>query len=597
MTARAAIYARYSSDLQTDRSIDDQLALCADFATRQGLAVVATFDDRARSGASVMGRDGLLSMMDAGRTGEFDVLIVEALDRLSRDQEDLAGIYKRLTHAGIEIRAVHEGRADIVQIGIRGLVGALYLQDLAHKVRRGMAGVVRDGRNAGGKAYGYAPVPGKPGELTIVEDEAEIVRRIFAEYAGGKSPRDIAGDLNHEKLPPPRGDYWRASTINGNTKRCNGILQNAIYDGRIVWNRVRMVKDPETGRRVSRPNPEAEWQAIDAPHLRIVPPELFAAAQLRKREAGRTHETKPTRKDGRLLSGLLACGVCGAGMSVKDHRNGRTRIVCTQAKEARSCANRHCFDLEAIETSALDGLRSRLTDRRELEYFVRVYNEERQRLSAGAGAEREKAVNRLRSVQREFDRAADLAIKGILTDAEAAERLSGLRAERATLQARVDKLPEAPKVVALQPALVSRYLRSLEKLRDEVAPGVRHGAEAKAALRDVIEKVVVYPPTGERGPEQETRGYLSRLVDPSLVGRRPIRGGLDETGLRYHQCSAWQFSRFPVRQVEQFGQRTVDAQFQFSPSFARHDLDARDQRADDIRRLPALAVVGLQGIL
>lgn len=149
----AAIYARYSSDFQTDPSIDDQLALCADFARRLGLTVQATFDDRALSAASIMERDGLLSMMDAARAGTFDVLIVEARDRLSRDQEDLTGIYSRLPHAGIENRAVHEGRTDIIRIGIRGLVGALYLRDLAHKVRPGMAGVVRDGR----KAYFNAP--------------------------------------------------------------------------------------------------------------------------------------------------------------------------------------------------------------------------------------------------------------------------------------------------------------------------------------------------------------------------------------------------------------------------------------------------------
>ncbi|MGT2467396.1 recombinase family protein [Mesorhizobium atlanticum] len=141
----------------------------------------------ARSGASIVGRDGVMAMMDAARDGLFDVLIVEALDRLSRNQEDLAGIYKRLTHVGIEIRAVHDSRADVVQIGIRGLVGALYLQDLAQKVRRGMAGVVREGRNAGGRAYGYAPVPGKPGELSIVPHEAEIVVRIFEAFAEGRS--------------------------------------------------------------------------------------------------------------------------------------------------------------------------------------------------------------------------------------------------------------------------------------------------------------------------------------------------------------------------------------------------------------------------
>jgi hypothetical protein len=90
------------------------------------------YDDRARSGASIFGRDGLMRMMDAARDGTFDVILVEALDRLSRDQEDLAGLWKRLNFLGIELRAVHDGKADQIQIGIRGLVGALYLQDLAH---------------------------------------------------------------------------------------------------------------------------------------------------------------------------------------------------------------------------------------------------------------------------------------------------------------------------------------------------------------------------------------------------------------------------------------------------------------------------------
>src|SRR5690606_32564760 len=108
---RAATYARFSSDLQRDRSIDDQVALCRDYCARNGLNVVRSFDDRARSGASILGRDGLMAMMDAARDGQFEVLVVEALDRVSRDQEDLAGIYTRLSFAGVEIRAVHDGVA------------------------------------------------------------------------------------------------------------------------------------------------------------------------------------------------------------------------------------------------------------------------------------------------------------------------------------------------------------------------------------------------------------------------------------------------------------------------------------------------------
>jgi site-specific DNA recombinase len=97
---RAAIYARFSTDLQNERSVDDQVALCEDYARREGYAVVAKYEDRARSGASVLGRDGLLKLLDDARAGLFDVLIAEALDRLSRDMEDLAGIYKRFSFLG-----------------------------------------------------------------------------------------------------------------------------------------------------------------------------------------------------------------------------------------------------------------------------------------------------------------------------------------------------------------------------------------------------------------------------------------------------------------------------------------------------------------
>ncbi|MEQ8901707.1 MAG: recombinase family protein [Roseovarius sp.] len=107
-------------------------------------------------------------------------------------------------------------------------------------------------------AYGYEAVPGEVGVRRIVEGEADVVRRIFCEYLAGNSPRDIAHGLNVDGIAPPRGSRWNASTNNGNAKRANGILQNSLYAGRQVWNRVRMIKDPDSGRRVSRPNPPEE---------------------------------------------------------------------------------------------------------------------------------------------------------------------------------------------------------------------------------------------------------------------------------------------------------------------------------------------------
>src|SRR5262245_11123108 len=232
---KSVIYARYSTDLQNERSIEDQVALCQAYAIRENLNVVEVYEDRACSGASIMGRDGLLHLLERAREKEFNFVIVEALDRLSRDMEDLAGIHKRLTFLGIEIRAVHEGQVNTILVGLRGLMGQLYREDNAHKIRRGMAGRVRSALSAGGIPYGYAAVPGQPGHRVIVEHEAAIVRRIFGEYMAGATPRDIAHDLNRDKVSPPRGRAWNASTIIGHRQRGTGILRNELYIGRIVW--------------------------------------------------------------------------------------------------------------------------------------------------------------------------------------------------------------------------------------------------------------------------------------------------------------------------------------------------------------------------
>ena len=94
--------------------------------------------------------------------------------------------------------------------------------------------------------------------------------RIFREFAVGRSARAIAADLNKECIPSPFGGAWGASTINGNLKRRSGFLYNEIYIGLLVFNRIKMVKDPETGKRISRPNPPETWQVMEVSHLRIV---------------------------------------------------------------------------------------------------------------------------------------------------------------------------------------------------------------------------------------------------------------------------------------------------------------------------------------
>jgi hypothetical protein len=109
------------------------------------------------------------------------------------------------------------------------------------------------------------------GQRTINQAEAEIIRRIFSECVDGSSALDIAGRLDLEGIVAPRGREWSASTINGSRKRLNGIINNRLYIGKIVYNRQRFIKDPLTGRRQARPNPSSEWLEIEVPELAMVP--------------------------------------------------------------------------------------------------------------------------------------------------------------------------------------------------------------------------------------------------------------------------------------------------------------------------------------
>ena len=280
-----ALYARYSSELQRDASIEDQLRLCRERAEREGWRIADSYSDRSISGASLL-RPGIQALMEDGQRQRFDIVLSEALDRISRDQEEIAGVYKRLTFAGVRMVTLSEGDITELHIGLKGTMGALYIKDLADKTRRGLRGRVEDGKSGGGNSYGYRVVheTGDDGELirggrTIDPEQAAVVNRIFTEYAAGRSPREIAHRFNAEGIAGPRGTGWGPSTIHGSVKRCNGILNNELYIGRIVWNRQRFIKDPDTGKRVSRPNPEEEWITRDVPELRI--------AARRRRELGR----------------------------------------------------------------------------------------------------------------------------------------------------------------------------------------------------------------------------------------------------------------------------------------------------------------------
>lgn len=183
---RAALYARYSDDKQSPASIEDQFLVCREQAAREGWRIVGSYKDAAISGASVILRPGIQALLQDAQMGRFDVLLAEALDRVSRDQADVATLYKNLQFAGVKIVTLAEGEVSELHVGLKGTMNALFLKDLAKKTHRGLRGRVEKGKSGGGLCYGYDVVrrfssegEAVHGERTINDYGAAIWMRSF----------------------------------------------------------------------------------------------------------------------------------------------------------------------------------------------------------------------------------------------------------------------------------------------------------------------------------------------------------------------------------------------------------------------------------
>lgn len=528
---RVAIYARYSSDNQRDASIADQFRMCRLHAEKQGWQIVEEYSDHAISGASLI-RPGVQALMADAMTGRFDLILAEAMDRLSRDQEDIAGIFKRMSYADVKMFTLSEGEVTHLHVGLKGTMNALFLKDLADKTRRGQRGRVEAGKSGGGNAYGYDVVKkfdanGEPirGDRTINEFQAEVVRRIFRDYAGGKSAKAIAFALNKEGISAPSGGDWGFSTINGNPKRGNGILNNEMYVGKIVWNRQRFVKDPNTGKRQARPNPEEEWVIQEAPELRILDDDLWNAVKARqeankivRKENGEADlsQINTRRRPKYLFSGLTKCSCCGGGYSAIS----ATLIGCATARNKGTCDNRVNIRRDELESRVLNALRTKLVDPELFAHFCEVFTQEMNRLRMEGRAEIASAEAEIAKIDRELETLLNVILKGGAADALNAKMVA-IEKRKKELEVFLAEAEEPPPL--LHPSMALQYRKRVQQLYEALQDedeGKR--TEAADTLRSLVDRIVLTPTDGK--VEIDVQGDLAGILTISTQTKNPAGG-------------------------------------------------------------------------
>ena len=381
-----AIYARYSSENQNERSIEDQIRILKEFAAARGWLVLENhiYFDKAISGTSIAPRDGLKKLLEVAKRKDvpFQYILVYDTSRVARNPREALDIFEDLSYNNVYVYYTSQNidtknPEAKTMIALHGMTDSMLVDKISIRTYDGVKSQVLRGYSGGGRRYGYISRPEFSGKtdnygvpipdgyrIEINAQEATVVQRIFT-YFGvkGWSIMRIVNCLNKElsetgSPKPPKGKYWRVSTLVGNKKAFRGTLNNEIYIGKFSWNRTAGKKNPKTGTKSPVLKEPEEWLIKDRPDLRIISDDLWAAVKKRQKEINdRTNGNFDQRKrlfSSNLLTQIAVCGTCGSTFGIVS--GGKyAKYGCTRNHNSggNACPNTLKIQKEVLEEAVI----------------------------------------------------------------------------------------------------------------------------------------------------------------------------------------------------------------------------------------------------
>ena len=443
----AVIYARYSSDRQTEHSIEGQVRVCNDYAERNDILVVNQYVDRATTGTND-NRDAFQQMMKDSDKKAWDYVLVYKLDRFSRNKFEMAMHRKHLKDNGIKILSAMENIPDspegiLLESLLEG-INQYYSEELAQKTRRGQRETRLKGLHCAGKLnYGYYTEKKK---VFVHPEEGPIVKEIFERYAAGERGNEIAISFAERGILY-RGKPFSAANI-------YVILHGEKYTGKY----------------------ELHGEVYDNIYPRIIEPELYERCK-QKIDANRYGNHIPDYSY--LLRRRVYCGECGTRMTSYSGTSKSGRVSkyykCWNAIGKKNCKAKF------IKKDVLDGLviktlQETLTGKNLSVIVDEIYKQHNAKL---LGENPVKMLEKeLTQINKSINNIMHAIEQGILTDTTK-ERLQELENQRRDLQEKLifERMQEQ---VVLDKKTIEEYLKD----------GVKQEPEMMIDL--LVDKVYVY---------------------------------------------------------------------------------------------------------
>ena len=504
--ALGVTYSRFSTALQNDVSIERQEEACVAYAAANGITVVDKFADRARSGGSLVGRVDLERMVNAAKAGKFGILLVENVDRLARDLGILSTCFKALENVGVSIHQPGRGKLTLTDIAFQGLMGDEGRRMMSERSQYARNVMAREGRSPTGEFFGYARVPGRPGELVIDEAQAAIVRRIFRMRLDGVTVRQMCNTLVLEGVSLPRSGGITSAGL-------RQILRNERFTGLCIYGRHHTHKDRETGRRTITERPRSEWIVSPTPHLRIVDADIWDAVQAMRKH--RTLKARARSAKSYMFTGLVKCRACGGIMTSQAITSGTMAYGCKSHNEDDTCSNERTVNARDLERLVLGLLAERLGAPAFAEAFVDAYNEEgnrAERAHAETRAELERKVARL---TRKIDASFDDAVTDGFSNATRSRMRAAMERDLTETELALAALPRRAGIARIDLGGLATLSGALRDLIDSAPyrPVDVAGLRVVKRIRDLVERIVVTS-TGYRCSDVEVHLRVNRLCDP-----------------------------------------------------------------------------------
>ena len=325
---RAVVYARYSSDAQTEQSIEGQLRVCQEYAARNDIIILGTYIDRAMTGTNDNRPDFQRMIKDSAKK-QWDFVLVYKLDRFSRDKYEATKHKHTLKENGVKVISATESIPDtpegiILESLLEGM-NQYYSAELSQKVKRGMRETRLKGNFQGGHLlYGY-----KLNGRKIVKDEetAPIVLYIYEEYSKGRTVASIINSLN------AKGIQYKGKPLASNT--VYGILKNEKYSG------IYMIGE----------------EIIDNMYPQIVP---MSICNIVREKMSLNKYGKKSVETVYILRNKMKCGYCGQSLIAECGKSRKGDMYyyykCHGRKNLRNGCKQTTFKKEVLEEFIIDSI-------------------------------------------------------------------------------------------------------------------------------------------------------------------------------------------------------------------------------------------------